>query len=99
MNSFSNTKPSPIEVWLRQQNMQITCMVVREDETTYELGVDSLSMRGAQREMTGWLIKEGYEPIGRWQVESDDETWRRFKLLSAQESMARMAEQAVRRTP
>jgi hypothetical protein len=84
----NDTKPSPIEVWLRQQNMAITCMVVREDETTYELYVASLSMRGAQREITGWLINDGYEPVGRWQVESDDsamqtaETVRKFKLAA-----------------
>jgi hypothetical protein len=87
MTNTNDTKPSPIEVWLRDQNMQITCMVVREDETTYELGIDSMSMRGAQREITGWLINDGYEPVGRWQVESDDrramqaaETVRRFRL-------------------
>jgi hypothetical protein len=46
------------------------------------LGIDSLSMRGAQREITGWLIKQGYKPDGRWAAEAgvDHETWRRFKL-------------------
>jgi hypothetical protein len=68
--------------------MEITCTVVREDESTYEIDVDSLSMRGAQREITGWLISDGYEPVGRWQVEHDDgamqaaETVRRFKLAA-----------------
>jgi hypothetical protein len=48
----------------------------------------ALSMRGAQREISGRLIREGYEPVGRWQVEHDDssmqavETMRRFKLAS-----------------
>lgn len=83
-------KPSPIEVWLRQANMQITCMVVHEDETTQNLDVDSLSMRGAQREMTGWFLKEGYVAVGRWENEYFEhdgvdavapvETFRRFKL-------------------
>jgi hypothetical protein len=44
-------------------------------------------MRGGQREITGWLIKQGYKPDGRWvtEEEADDvdygpsETWRRFK--------------------
>jgi hypothetical protein len=68
--------------------MEITCTVVREDESTYEPDVESLSMRGAQREITGWLINDGYEPVGRWQVEHDDramqaaETVRRFKLAA-----------------
>jgi hypothetical protein len=88
MNNTNDTKPSPIEVWLRQDNMQINCMVVHEDETTHSLEIDSLSMRGAQREITGWLISDGYEPVGRWQVEHDDsamqaaETVRRFKLAA-----------------
>jgi hypothetical protein len=88
MTDTNDTKPSPIEVWLRQDNMQINCMVVHQDETTHQLVIDSLSMRGAQREITGWLIRDGYEPVGRWQVEHDDsamqaaETVRRFKLAA-----------------
>jgi hypothetical protein len=88
VTNTNDTKPSPIEIWLRQNNMTITCMVVREDETTYELDVESMSMRGAQREITGWLIADGYEPVGRWQAEESDttgeaiESVRRFKLSS-----------------
>jgi hypothetical protein len=80
-------KAGPIEVWLTQQNMTVTCRVAHEDESTEELSIDSLSMRGGQREITGWLIKQGYKPDGRWvtEEEADDvdygpsETWRRFK--------------------
>jgi hypothetical protein len=61
----------PIEVWLSQTNMQITCRIVYEDETTAETGADSLSMRGAQREITSWLIERGYEPAGRWATEHE----------------------------
>lgn len=59
---------------------------VRADESTYGRSIDSLSMRGAQREITGSLIQEGYAPVGRWEVEARDgdeepvETIRRFKL-------------------
>lgn len=60
-----------IEVWLRQDDTTIACTVVRDDESTYELDVDALSMRGAQREMTGYFIDEGYQPAGPWQVEVD----------------------------
>ena len=69
--------------------MKVTGMFVYEDESTKQLQIDSLSMRGAQREITGQLIDEGYEPVGRWQVESADqdgdpeETVRRFKLASS----------------
>lgn len=86
MTDTKNTKPSPIEVWLRQDNMEINCMVVHEDETTDDkVFIDSLSMRGAQREITGYYLSEGYVPVGRWEstVESRDgefETVRRFKL-------------------
>jgi hypothetical protein len=77
-------RPSPIEVWLTQKNMAITCMEVREDESA-RLGVqiDSLSMRGAQREATGWYINQGYEPVGRWEFETEGESFRRFKLKPA----------------
>jgi hypothetical protein len=84
--STTENKPSPIEVVLTQSNMQVYCRVVREDESTYELPIDSLSMRGAQREITGYLIAKGYAPVGRWEVEAQDddgqaiETIRRFKL-------------------
>jgi hypothetical protein len=42
-------------------------------------------MRGAQREITGYLINEGYKPDGRWEREDDgdngaSEYARRFKL-------------------
>ena len=47
-------------------------------------------MRGAQREITGYLITEGYSPVGRWEAEAepDDgvdgyvETVRKFKLAT-----------------
>lgn len=55
-----------IEVWLTKNNIEITCSVVFEDESTDTLSVDSLSMRGAQREITGWLKARGFEPAGRW---------------------------------
>ena len=30
-------------------------------------------MRGAQREITGWLLKWGYKPDGRWTTEEEDD--------------------------
>ncbi len=71
----------PIEVWLRHVNMEVACTVVHEDESTHRYDVDSLSLRGAQREMTGYFISQGYEPVGRWEVEGlAEETVRRFKV-------------------
>lgn len=86
------TKTQPIEVWLSQQNLQVTCTVVYEDERTDHVDIDALSMRGAQREITGWLIGNGYTPAGRWEIEADGheigvdgfgETFRRFAPTKA----------------
>ncbi len=84
-----NTSDGPIEVWLRQDDEEIICTVVRDDESTYELDVDALSMRGAQREMTGYFIDQNYEPADQWQVEVDGangpvETVRRFISAGSQ---------------
>lgn len=71
---MANTlKPGPIEVWLTKGNIGVTCKVVYEDETIHSLDVDALSMRGAQREVTGWLINEGYTPAARWKAEAADD--------------------------
>ena len=80
-------KTQPIEVWLSQRNFEVTGRVVYESERTDHLKTESLSMRGAQREVTGFLIQQGYAPAGRWETErmmGDDlespiETSRRFK--------------------
>jgi hypothetical protein len=76
-------KPTPIEVWLTQKNMTVTCRAFGEDETlAWEPEVDSLTLRGAQREMTSWFGDRGYEPVGRWVDEQEDvaECSRKFKL-------------------
>jgi hypothetical protein len=73
----------PVEVWLTQGNIAIDCRIVFEDESATEPAINSLSMRGAQREMTAWLIQQGYEPAGRWEAEvqgeEGTETVRRFR--------------------
>jgi hypothetical protein len=74
----------PVEVWLTQRNIEITCMIVFEDESADNPSVESLSMRGAQREMTSYLLAHGYEPAGRWETETGEEgggteTVRRFR--------------------
>lgn len=85
MANTTNTRPTPIEVWLSRTNMAINCRVVHEDETTNTLPVDALSVRGAQREITGQLISEGYAPVGRWQWTEDsdvEESVRQFRLMA-----------------
>jgi hypothetical protein len=72
----------PIEVWLRQiRSSQITCTVYWLNETSNDYYVESQSMRGAQREITAWIVEHGYEPLGRWTTEGESggETMRRFK--------------------
>ncbi|WP_431240439.1 hypothetical protein ACQ86B_13710 [Mycolicibacterium aichiense] len=66
-------KPSTIEVWLRRNNLEITCEVIHDDETGHDLDVDSPSIRGAQREMTRYLLGQGYTPAGGWEDPADDD--------------------------
>ena len=80
-------KTQPIEVWLSQRNFEVTSRVVYQSERTDHLKIESLSVHGAEREVTGFLIQQGYAPAGRWEIErlidgdqeSPVETSRRFK--------------------
>jgi hypothetical protein len=87
-NAKSKSRRGPIEVWLRQKNLEITCEVVQEDESVTTLSVDSLSIRGAEREITGRFVSQGYAPAGRWQTTAEHEgeaveVVRRFKVAAA----------------
>jgi len=78
----------PVEVWLTQRNLAVDCRIVREDETSDDYDMNSMSLRGAQREITGYLIGQGYRPAGRWETAAEDdrgaaETVRRFAVASA----------------
>lgn len=74
IKSNEAAKQKRIEVWLtRVSDFRITCREVFEDETTKDWNEDAVkssSMRGAQREVTGYYIGEGYEPIDRWSTEN-----------------------------
>lgn len=81
--------PGPIEVWLSKKNIQVTCTVALDDESTQPQDIQSLSMRGAQREITGWLISLGWEPVLRWEITDQGdgehlETMRRFRRAGQQ---------------
>ncbi len=86
LKEASRQKVGPIEVWLtlRDGGFGVNCMVVRDDESTTQLDIDSLTMRGAEREITGWLLGNGYKAAGRWETmkedrdENDLEAMRRF---------------------
>ena len=75
------TTTKPIEVLLSRPHLEVTCRIVFPDGTAIAVGVDALSLRGAQRELTAWLIERGYEPAGRWstQYECDRRAARTFR--------------------
>ena len=76
-NGGATKPPGPIEVWIRQKKATgFTCMVVYEDESTYEFDLVSQTLAAAQQEATGRLMPGGYQPAGRW---SPVETSRTFK--------------------
>lgn len=57
--------------------MRPACTLVLEDESISYPEVRSVSMRGAQREITGQLVVKGYVPAARWsEVEQDDDGFR-----------------------
>jgi len=71
---LTSDKPSasPLEAWITKNRLVITARLVYSDESTQDIDVTSLSLRGVQRELTGQLIAEGYQPAERWQDEDDD---------------------------
>jgi hypothetical protein len=65
------TTTKPIEVWLSRPQLEVTCRIVFPDGTAIAVGVDALSILGAQHEMTAWLFDQGYEPAGRWSTQDE----------------------------
>jgi hypothetical protein len=79
-------KSERIEVWLRRDHTGVACRVVHENESTETLDVDSLTLAGAEREVTGWFLSKGYTPVDHdWSMEIADsdgtvmESMRRFQ--------------------
>jgi hypothetical protein len=68
------TVPGTVEVWLSWINaeMDIRVRYVRPDESTREEIAESVSMRGAQREVSGQMIDRGWQPVSRWITERDE---------------------------
>jgi hypothetical protein len=75
------TATKPIEVRLSRPHLEVTCQVLFPDGTAIAVGVDALSIQGAQHEMTAWLIEQGYEPAGCWSTpdENDRQAARTFR--------------------
>jgi hypothetical protein len=59
----------PTLKWKRRATLEGSIGGQSADERTDAFDIDSLSMRGAQREVTGFLIEQGYTPAGRWEIE------------------------------
>lgn len=73
---MSDTKkrvPQALQAVLSRKNIEISCTLVFEDESVSYPTVASVSVRGAQREVTGLLVAHGYTPAGRWSDEDEDE--------------------------
>jgi hypothetical protein len=66
-------RPQALRAVLSRKNLEITCTLVYEDESVSYPQPRSISLRGAQREVTGMLVSTGYIPTGRWSDEGEDE--------------------------
>ncbi len=51
------------------------CTVSQGDEVIEVIDVNSLSMRGARREITGKMIKNGYTPVDHWLIRTFTTDW------------------------
>ena len=77
MKNTTGQRPQALQAHLSQKNIEIQCTFVFEDESVSYQNVFSVSMRGAQREITGALVDRGYVPAGRWgDVEEDQDGYR-----------------------
>lgn len=63
-----------VEVIITRKGMSVRAVMHGPADRVSELDVDTLSMRGTQRDLTAGLIRGGYKPLGRWETlaETDD---------------------------
>ena len=74
MTNTERERPQAPQAVLSRKNIEITCTLVFEDESTSYPEVTSMSVRGAQREITGRLVGDhGYVPAGRWSDDGQDD--------------------------
>lgn len=55
------------QVWLTRPDGKLKCKVTFDNSTYADYEIKSQSLRGAEREITGWMIKQGFRPSGDWQ--------------------------------
>ena len=60
-----------VDVWLTldEERTGVIARIYFEDETVRWIRVSARSISGAEREMTAWLISQGYEGISYWNSE------------------------------
>ena len=68
-----------IEVRLSQPNLEVACRIVFRDGSAIAVGVSSLFIASAQREITAWLMELGYKPAGQWRTDGGREAARAFR--------------------
>jgi hypothetical protein len=74
MTNTNEDRPQALQAVLSRKNIEISCTLVFEDESASSLEVASVSVRGAQREITGMLVGDhGYVPAGRWSDDGQDD--------------------------
>jgi hypothetical protein len=66
-------RPQALRAVLSRKHIEITCTLVREDESASWPELHSVSVRGAQREITGMLVDSNYVPVGRWSDDGQDD--------------------------
>ena len=78
------TGTGAFEIWLRDAaGLGIAGTLVRADETTISFDIDYLSMRGAQREITGAMLRSGHAAVRRWDSTAVGEAVRSFRRAPA----------------
>jgi hypothetical protein len=73
MSNTRRRRPQAVQAVLSRKNIEIFCTLVFEDESVSYPVIASVSVRGAQREITGRLVGIGYTPVGRWSDEGVDD--------------------------
>jgi hypothetical protein len=72
MSDAEQRTPQALQAVLSRKNIEFRCTLLFEDESVSYMSVDSVSLRGAQREITGVLVFHGYVPAARWSEGDDD---------------------------
>jgi hypothetical protein len=74
MSDLPNFEPTIIEVRMQPnpQRPEFLCELVAETKSTIESQPGAPSLPGFQRQITEYLIGQGYRPQGSWQTTATD---------------------------